>query len=73
LTVHELREQLARLPDEWLVVLARDREGNGFSPLDGVGAGEYVQQSTWAGDFIRQPLRARTIGAREAVCLWPVN
>lgn len=32
-TVRALREALAELPDENLVVLAKDPEGNGFSPL----------------------------------------
>jgi len=54
-TAGQLRERLAGIPDDTLVVLAKDGEGNGFSPLslgaDGrLGVAWYVPESTWAGD-----------------------
>ena len=35
MNVKELRESLAELPDDMEVVLQKDPEGNGYSPLSG--------------------------------------
>lgn len=41
LTVKELRKILADIPDDTLVVLSGDSEGNEFSPLCGFSSGVY--------------------------------
>lgn len=49
----ELRRQIAaldHLPDNTPVVLAKDAEGNGFSPLDEAETGMYLAQTTWYGE-----------------------
>jgi hypothetical protein len=51
ITVAQLRMLLADMPDDAVVVLAKDAEGNGYSPLAlPVEAAWYVPRSTWAGD-----------------------
>ncbi|MFI7073531.1 hypothetical protein [Micromonospora sediminicola] len=51
ITVAGLRGILAGLPDDAVIVLAKDAEGNGFSPLSGpVGVYWYRPESTWAGE-----------------------
>ena len=55
-TVAQLREALADVPDEAIVVLAKDAEGNDFSPLtlghlSRLRAGWYVPDSTYSGDM----------------------
>lgn len=51
ISVAQLRAMLADLPDEAIVVLSKDAEGNGYSPLSSpVEAVWYVPESTWAGD-----------------------
>lgn len=57
-TVAQLRRALDAMPDEAYVVLAKDPEGNGYSPLatrrDGTPAVEpvwYLPESTWAGEI----------------------
>jgi len=51
ITVAQLRHILADMPDEAVVVLAKDGEGNDFSPLSGpVGVHWYRPESTWAGE-----------------------
>lgn len=37
-------EDLQRLPGSTLVVLSRDPEGNGFSPMEGYNFGRYAPQ-----------------------------
>lgn len=57
-TVAQLRAALASLPDEAYVVLQKDSEGNGYSPLAVDGEDRtpaaypvwYVPDSTWAGE-----------------------
>jgi len=79
-TVGQLKEQLAGLRDDLLVVLSEDEEGNGFSPLADVTLGKYAADSTWSGQYFDAP----TIPARadedqppadavDVVCLWPTN
>lgn len=71
ITVKQLRELLAECPDEAIVVLSKDAEGNSFSPLpagDGLSQGRYVASSTWSGEF-----RSDDPDEVVAVCLWPTN
>lgn len=51
MTVKELKEAIANLPDEMEVVLQKDAEGNGYSPLEDVDPNAvYIPNSTWSGD-----------------------
>ena len=75
MTIADLRAAIADLPDDMLVVTAKDREGNHFSPLADVGTGVYEPTTTWYGDFISvdddEPIAA--IEPPNALCLWPTN
>lgn len=76
ITVGQLMAVLAECPLDAIVVLAKDAEGNDYSPLpdtQGWSVGSYAPDSTWSGEFydgITYDDPAR--GAR-AVCLWPTN
>ena len=50
MTLGTLRELLSNLPDDMEVILQKDAEGNGYSPLKGVDVAVYVPNSTWSGD-----------------------
>lgn len=51
MTVKELKEAISRLPNEMQVIVQKDAEGNGYSPLAGVDADAvYVPNSTYSGD-----------------------
>jgi hypothetical protein len=57
-TVAQLRAALADFPDDAFVVLAKDPEGNGFSPLArnsdhsiAAGLAWYLPNSTWSGEI----------------------
>lgn len=51
MTVKDLKEQLADLPDDMEVILQKDAEGNGYSPLAGIDPDAiYIPDSTWSGD-----------------------
>jgi hypothetical protein len=51
MNVKELKEAIADLPDEMEVILQKDSEGNGYSPLSDADANAvYVPDSTWSGD-----------------------
>jgi hypothetical protein len=51
MNVRELKEVIANLPDDMEVVLQKDREGNGYSPLEGADSNAvYIPDSTWSGD-----------------------
>lgn len=82
-----LRAQLAELdhlPGETIVVLAKDGEGNGYSPLAEVEDAMYLAESTWSGEHY---LTAEQVAADPecgeddeapddavpAVFLWPTN
>ncbi len=50
MTVKKLKEVIANLPDEMEVVLQKDSEGNGYSPLAGADPNAvYVAETTWSG------------------------
>jgi hypothetical protein len=87
MTLAELRRQLGELghlPDETLVVLAKDAEGNHFSPFYEVDRGMYLAETTWSGErYMTEEQRQAQQrpddwypapeGAVSAVFLWPVN
>ena len=51
MNVKELREFLQDLPDEMEVILQKDAEGNGFSPLEGLSSDcVYTPTTTWFGE-----------------------
>lgn len=47
--VSDLRDLLADLDGDLLVVLSKDAEGNGFSPLDSHGFERYLAETGWSG------------------------
>lgn len=53
ITAGQLREWLEDVPDDTPVILVKDAEGNGYSPLASVDTDEgtvYEPESTWAGE-----------------------
>lgn len=51
MTVKELKEEIANLPDEMEVVLRKHDDGNGYNPLAGIDANfVYIPETTWCGD-----------------------
>lgn len=85
MTVKELIEALASADPEAQVILQRDGEGNGFSPLEGADLGAvYKPDSTWSGtvydtkwsaeDAAMDPDEWETLKAKpRCVVLYPVN
>jgi len=52
MTKRELIEALAGVPDDTLVVLSSDAEGNSHSPLSGVYDSHYVADTSWSGRLV---------------------
>lgn len=83
-TVAQLIARLQKLPLAAQVVVAKDSEGNGFSPIavehpdaskPDISVGFYVPESTWAGEFYTGEFHQddKQAGGVDAVCLWPTN
>ncbi len=50
MTVKELKEAIANLPDDMQVIVQKDSEGNGYSPLAGADPEAiYIPDSTYSG------------------------
>lgn len=73
MTVAELRKALESFDDDRLVVLAKDAEGNSYSPLSDLEAGLYQPHTTWSGDVFLFPESAAGDDVVPAVVLGPVN
>lgn len=71
MTIRELKENIKNEPDDKLVILSKDAEGNNFSPLVQVSNSFYVPITNWYGelsqnkDGIDKPV--------PCLCLWPTN
>lgn len=48
--VKELIELLSELNPKLEVIMAKDGEGNGYSPVDAHDVGQYIPESTWSGE-----------------------
>lgn len=63
--VCDLIEALRAMPPDREVILSKDAEGNGYSPLAHLAAVHYRAQTTWHGDLADE-------AEPNAVALWPV-
>lgn len=70
MTVGELINYLSTRPRDQLVVLAKDREGNEYSPLDEAGDAYYFADTTWSGEVMAEDPDEVAV---PAVVLGPVN
>ena len=86
MTLAELRAQLdaLNLPDDTPVILAKDGEGNGHSPLSEAEHAMYLADTTWSGErYLTEADRQAEEDpddyseapddAVHAVFLWPTN
>ena len=48
--VRELIEMLQREDPDRIVIMAKDSEGNSYSPLSSAWTGAYAAETTWYGD-----------------------
>lgn len=51
MTVAELIELLKTVEQDRIVVMSKDSEGNGYSPLSGIFTAAYGAESTWSGEI----------------------
>jgi len=86
MTLAELRSQLdaLNLPDDTIVILAKDAEGNTFSPLVETEHAMYLADTTWSGEhYLTEQSRLAEEqpddwdpapdDAVPAIFLWPTN
>jgi hypothetical protein len=81
--VKELIELLSKENPERIVIMSRDAEGNGYSPLSSLWAGAYKADTTWCGEVgiesLTPELRQQGYGegdiceGQPAIILSPVN
>ena len=85
MTLNDLRKQLDALnmPGDTPVILAKDAEGNGFSPAVEAEVAMYAAETTWSGErYMTEEGQAAGVpdeyseapdDAVRAVFLWPTN
>lgn len=73
MNIGRLRALIAGMPDDMPVVVAKDGEGNDFSPLATTEEAFYEAQTTWYGDYIHPSDASDYPDAVKALILWPVN
>jgi len=84
MTVRELIEGLLTEDPDRVVVMAKDGEGNGYSPLSSWWTGAYVAETTWYGEVGLETLTEEDqrrgysekdvkVGGMPALILSPVN
>lgn len=64
----KVKELIAKLQEQdpnYEVVLSKDAEGNGFSPLADLSAENYVAENTWSGELAD--------GRENCLVFWPIN
>jgi hypothetical protein len=71
-TVHELIRYLSRLDPDTKVIIAKDAEGNSYSPLAEVDSGKYVPETEWSGDFYSE-YSDECVDGERCLVLFPAN
>lgn len=67
--VKELIKLLQKEDPEATVILGKDAEGNGYSPLDCIYNGVYQPETTWSGEFTSEEGAEGEV----AILLDPIN
>lgn len=70
--VEKLIEILNDIPLDFEVVVSKDSEGNGFSPLSSLETRMYEADSTYSGSLIDKEGNEETY-KENVVVLWPTN
>ena len=75
MTVKQLIEILNTFPQDSLVVMSGDGEGNNFSPLEDIAKYRYVAKTTWRGDIYDTTCVDGTNEEKgvPAIVFWPTN
>jgi hypothetical protein len=74
MTVKELRDFLADKPDDLIIVMSCDAEGNGYSPLRIADSTNYVPDTAYFGEIYDDPIEAEGQGeVCPCIGLWPTN
>jgi len=63
MTVKELIELLEKEDPDRIVVMAKDSEGNSYSPLSDLGTGIYKARTKWSGEVGLEKLTPELIAA----------
>lgn len=64
--VKELIELLQTMPEDSIVIMQKDSEGNGYSPLSSVDAETiYKAETTWYGEVYSTEWTANEVGMEE--------
>lgn len=76
MNIKELKEAIANLPDDMQVILQRDSEGNGYSPLCSLDSDAiYTPTNSWSGDvyYMEHGLNIDCKSKPNALILAPIN
>lgn len=71
--VKELIKHLNDHDPELEVILVKDSEGNGFSPLASIGTSYYIAETTWSGSEIAEEDLEEYPEAQEVLMFDPTN
>lgn len=77
--ISEIRDIAGEAGIDPIIVLQKDSEGNGYSPLAGTEVGWYEAETSWGGEFFsheqyeEEPDEYEIENTEHAVVLWPVN
>jgi len=78
----EFREMINEMAEEYPdaeVIIAKDGEGNVYSPLDSCSIGMYLPENTWYGSFVTEEENEENEDddseeyEENAIVLWPMN
>lgn len=78
MTVADLIAELKKFNPKACVILQKDSEGNGFSPLSGAEEAKYMPNNTWSGE-VPHPVDLEEMDEEDkenlvdCVVLWPIN
>lgn len=74
MNVRDLIKELMQYPEDALVVMASDGEGNSHSPLSGVDGVFYVPDNTWSGTvYDKNDAEVNELEFQDAVVFFPTN
>ena len=81
--VKDLKKLLEKVDENRIIIMSKDGEGNGFSPLADLEESSYLADSTWSGEVGIEKLtpvlkkkgysEEDVVYGKPALVLWPIN
>lgn len=69
--VSDFIDVLKKMPQDSIIIMSKDAEGDNYSPLYDIEQGSYLKENSWSGEVFFSKEKPKN--TESCVVLWPTN